>query len=106
MLIKCNKTIAVILFLETIELLILACGFNRPINLMIFADEVVISSTYFWGTLSFLVAITSNTPMAEMISPSICQINMFMIALGRIIIFVLYNCFKNLMKKVAHVWIK
>ena len=60
---------------------------------MIFADEVVLSSSYFWGALSFLVGITSNIPMAEMISTSICQINMFMIALGRISIFSLYNYF-------------
>ena len=54
----------------------------RPINLMIFADELMVSTTFLWGTVSFLVGISSISTLAEILGKWVCEVNMVMVTLG------------------------
>ena len=49
---------------------------------MIFADEFMVSATFLWGTVSFLVGITSISTLAEMFGKWVCEVNMVMVTLG------------------------
>ena len=49
---------------------------------MIFADEFMVSATFLWGTVSFLVGITSVSTLAEMFGKWVCEVNMVMVTLG------------------------